>query len=209
MKIDMLLRKLPLIAVFSLIMGNATFLDANDEGAVYRDEPRNNARAADMKDAEKATRELYTFVCSNHPRDEKSKAVWLGELPYDAVKPYLYSSLQAKVEKALALHEKFVKRFPDEKPGMVEFDYFSGFSVTPKKFELQQVRTWGDNVVIELRLSWEDNDYAPNWQQSVWIHWRREKGKMLVSEIKWPGQNIENSLNSTIADYQNELARKK
>ncbi len=182
---------------------------ADETGTIVRDEPRNKEAAADMKEAEEATRELYKFVCAAHPRAEGNKEVWLGELPYAPVKPYLHSSLLAKVEKALSLDEKFGKRFPDEKPEMTEFDYFSGFPTTPKKFEIQQVRTWGDNVVIELRLKWEDNDYAPNWRQNIFVHWRREKGKMLLSEIKWPGENIENLLNSTIADYTKRLARRK
>jgi len=159
-----------------------------------------------MAEAEKATKQLYGFVCSKHPSDDKSDEIWLGRLPYAGVKPFLHSDLLSKVEKALALHARYVQRFPSRKPLMIEVDFLSGFLAPPKKFEIQQALFWGDNVVFELRLFWGSTSFSDRWQQSVWVHWRPDNGKMRLSEIKWPGDNIERSLDEAINFYEKGLA---
>jgi len=86
-------------------------------------------------------------------------------------------------------HERYLRAFadafPELKPALVEFDFYSGYVSPPDRFKVVESRTLGDRAAVQVRLYRDELSDEKSEGMLSTIDLRRYKGRWVISDVRY------------------------
>jgi hypothetical protein len=143
---------------------------------------------------------LFLFQCAEteSPKDVvknfytshlKTNASGLpDEKDLETLKPFLTSKLNSMFVKALDEQNNFIKKYPGEKPPLIEGDLFSSFFEGPTTFNIADSKMKNDSAIVYVNFTYSDSlnsDKPFKWHDAVDLI--LENGKWKICDIEYLG----------------------
>ncbi len=102
------------------------------------------------------------------------------------IKDFVSAELVCLMQTHVSYHDAMRVGYPDIKPALVEFDYFSGFTGTPTRFSVKKSHVSGDTATVTVRLFADETGYRDPKGIVDTLFLRRHHGRWLITDVQFP-----------------------